>query len=437
MVLLSICVAMILICSLAASSSTNEGSWEPVKHNRSQAHLFEPSDKVRVIAPSQFPKPTRMLGDNVTVVVQPSFGSHRSNQNAIFAYAEGYSLPYYMSFLETLTATGYRGDVVLAIASEQFVQPSVTSYLKTFARGDTQLPNLVVYQHVLDCDGNSDHSRTMTSHGALDTFQMCRLHHVYGYAAHNNTDTEEAMKDPRQGRVVATLRYEWYWIWSLQYDKHSWLMLLDARDSFFQSDPFRDLPHSQADAPDGLLYFFGENADATRLGLSTKNKKWLENGYGVAVITALFDKPTICSGSTMGEAVAVKTYLRAMVNEHDEGNTRMTGSDQGFHNYLYYSHKLAQAETIRKIVVWEQGRGIINNLGALRTKPLNEWGILNPTTRQVYNWDGTLSPVVHQYDRDKDLHRFMMQKHVLWIQEWEDRSAKDPSLTDSRGVTKA
>lgn len=34
----------------------------------------------------------------------------------------------------------------------------------------------------------------------------------------------------------------------------------------------------------------------------------------------------------MGEQVAVETYLRAMVNEHDECEVRMTGSDQGFHN---------------------------------------------------------------------------------------------------------
>ena len=65
--------------------------------------------------------------------------------------------------------------------------------------------------------------------------------------------------------------------------------------------------------------------------------------------------------------------------------------------YLYYSQKLNQASTIRRIVVWEQGRGMINNLGALRTKTLEEWGNYDPETHLVYQWDGeTLSPVVHQ-----------------------------------------
>ena len=94
--------------------------------------------------------------------------------------------------------------------------------------------------------------------------------------------------------------------------------------------------------------------------------------------------------------------------------------------YLYYSQKLVQATAIERIVVWEQGRGHINNLGALRTKPLREWGHLyDPDTHQVFQWpvdeqgDRVLSPVVHQWDRDKDLHGWMVRtKHKQWEQEW-------------------
>ena len=88
------------------------------------------------------------------------------------------------------------------------------------------------------------------------------------------------------------------------------------------------------------------------------------------MVTALEDKPTICSGSTMGEQVAIETYLRAMVNESDETGTKLMGADQGFHNYLYYSNKLANANSIKSITVFDQGFAIINNLGAMRTKEL-------------------------------------------------------------------
>jgi len=137
--------------------------------------------------------------------------------------------------------------------------------------------------------------------------------------------------------------------------------------------------------------------------------------------------------------VAIETYLRALVNEHDECNIRMTGSDQGFHNYLYYSGKLLHASTIRRIVVWEQGRGIINNLGALRTRRFSEWGFYNEGTHEVFQWDGrTLSPVVHQWDRDPHLHGYMVkQKQREWRELWDAcmKSQNDPEANeDDRDV---
>jgi hypothetical protein len=203
-------------------------------------------------------------------------------------------------------------------------------------------------------------------------------------------------------------------------------MVLDARDSFFQTNPFANVPRqSDLDTTSGQLWFFGENTDATRLGKSTKNRNWLKNGYGDHVLNALSDKPTICSGSTMGERVAMEQYLRALIQEKEETTVRMTGSDQGFHNYLYYSHKLANALAIDSLTVWEQGKGVINNLGAMRTKSLKEWGIYNEETHQVFNWDGSLSPVVHQWDRDSHLHGYRVRTLFKKLrQEWEEEKKK-------------
>ena len=309
--------------------------WKAAVKETSDAALFEPSNIVNVNSASHFPKPTRAIDDSACVIVEPTFGQHRPEADAVMAYAEGYHLSFYMMFLETLKDTGYRGDVVLAIAEESIVRPDVVDYLKTYAQGDPDKPGVVVYQMPLDCDGEPGNKRRVTRMGDTDGFQMCRLSHVYGWKDDMDHVTKTA-HDPREGRVVATLRYEWYWIWSLRYNSHSWLMLLDARDSFFQLNPFADLPReSDPNRKDGLLYLFGENAEATRLGKSKKNLKWIQNGYGDATLDALKDKPTICSGSTMGEQIAIETYLRAMVNEHDEASVRMTGSDQGFHNVCY------------------------------------------------------------------------------------------------------
>jgi hypothetical protein len=174
------------------------------------------------------------------------------------------------------------------------------------------------------------------------------------------------------------------------------------------------------------LFMSQENIEATRIGQSPQNRKWLTSAYGEMVVTAMQDKPTICSGSTMGEQVALETYLRAMVVESDETGTKLMGADQGFHNYLYYSNKLANAKAIRSITVQDQGFAIINNLGAMRVKELNEWGNGKLVTMEgskskggasvplVLNWDGTPSPVIHQFDRHKLLSEYWYKRKGEW-----------------------
>jgi hypothetical protein len=426
---------VLLLLSLTYADETTVTAWKPIRKepSDSDASLFQIASELQIIGPTHFPSPTRLLGDNVTVILMPSFGTHRSQNDAILAYAEGYTIQYYLMFMETLREVNYTGDVVLAIGHDSYLNEGVKDYLKTYSSDHideiaSDRPNLVVYQLDLDCDGTLDNKRAIMERVKFtDAFQMCQLNRVYG-RRNAIDDTIEPLDDPRQSRVVATLRYELYWIWSLQYSKHSWLMLLDARDSYFQSNPFVNLPRSTGDQ--GLLYFFGENSNATRIGKSKMNGRWIQKGYGEKIVKILQDRPTICSGSSMGEQVAVETYLRALILEHDEGSIRMTGSDQGFHNYIYYSGKLLNAATIARLVVWEQGRGIINNLGALRTDSLTNWGIRDPVTSKVYQWDGeTLSPVVHQWDRDGGLHSYMMGRHREWIQWWSS-SIQKPSQVE-------
>ena len=414
--LATISLAFVFLAFLLIDPIRADGEWSPRIDEKSTSELFEISEELEVIGPSQFPKPTSLLNDpNVVVIVEPTFGKHRPDQDVVMAYAEGYTLPYYMCFIETLRDTGFKGDIVLAIASRSLLERDVEDYLRS-------KENVVVYIHELECyesDGVTPSPR-LKKRGTLDIFQMCHLPHVYGWKDEEGNVIKTA-KDPRIGRVVATLRYEWYWIWSMQYNPESWIMLVDARDSFFQTDPFKGLPRNQ----NGLLYFFGENTEATRLGKSTKNANWLRRSYGEKALAALRNKPTICSGSTMGEQLAIETYLRAMVNEWDETDIKMTGADQGFHNYLYYSGKLANSETISRLVVWEQGKGIINNLGALRTKAFSEWGFYNEENSKVYNWDGELSPVVHQYDRDNHLHNYIVRGLFhKWEREYEKTKKK-------------
>jgi len=75
-------------------------------------------------------------------------------------------------------------------------------------------------------------------------------------------------------------------------------------------------------------------------------------------------------------------------------------------------------------------------MGAMRTKPLKDWGngkILREIKDdgvggtagigyQVLNWDGIVSPVVHQFDRHKELNKYFYKlKGAKFLAEWNDK----------------
>ena len=357
----------------------------------------------------EYPSPAAMVGGDAVVMLEPTFGKHRPDEDAVFAFAEGYDIKIYLAFMESLKATGFAGDVVLSVSSLDKLKPGVEKYLRA-------QPNLVVYTVDWKCYTGSG----KLASGPKEGMRMCQFSGMYGTSDADSPDAKpRPAEDPREARPVATARYELYWAWSLAYHANSWLMLIDSRDAVFQTDPFKGLPREEEEqAEDGQLYFFEENAEATTIGQSQFNSRWLKTAYGVENVTPFFDKPVVCSGSTMGEQVAIEAYLRAMVVQFDETRCKVKGCDQGFHNYLHYSRGLEGVKGIRSVKLWEQGKGIINNLGLLRDKPLRERGLLKEGTNEVLNWNGSISPVAHQFDRDDELKRIVNGYKVDWLAKW-------------------
>jgi len=76
---------------------------------------------------------------------------------------------------------------------------------------------------------------------------------------------------------------------------------------------------------------------------------------------------------------------------------------------------------IEKVIVVPQGEGVINNLGILRSTLLSELGLYNKDKQLVLNVDGTVSPVVHQYDRDAELSELMRSRLRKMTHEWNDK----------------
>jgi hypothetical protein len=58
--------------------------FEPKIDSSSKSELFEIAHEIEVLAPSHFPKPTRMYNNSAVVpVVEPTFGKHRQEQDVV------------------------------------------------------------------------------------------------------------------------------------------------------------------------------------------------------------------------------------------------------------------------------------------------------------------------------------------------------------------
>lgn len=335
--------------------------------------------------------------EKAKVILKPTIGSHRPDMDAVFVFAEGYDLPIYSLFIESLRVDAkFQGDIVLSVSHLSKLAKGVEHYLRSFKSG------VIVYTVDWKCFSKKDGSSIKSANAGLSD---CAINGMYGLLDESGKINQ--VEDPREPRPVATARYELYWAWSLQYHPHQMILLIDARDTYFQAEPFKNLVRSRKSSTGGVLHLFEENFESTNIQKSSFNRNWITQAYGVNTAEKIGKVPVICSGSTIGEQIAIESYLRAMVAQFDKTRCKSKGCDQGFHNALYYKKELEGLSGIDTIYTHKQGWSSVNNLGAMEpTKSVEEWELLN-TNKQIINWDKSITPVVHQFDRFKPLANMM------------------------------
>eukprot|EP00566_Odontella_aurita_P010917 CAMPEP_0113538764 /NCGR_PEP_ID=MMETSP0015_2-20120614/7547_1 /TAXON_ID=2838 /ORGANISM="Odontella" /LENGTH=407 /DNA_ID=CAMNT_0000438375 /DNA_START=225 /DNA_END=1448 /DNA_ORIENTATION=+ /assembly_acc=CAM_ASM_000160 len=367
---------LVLSAPFVSKSITSTGGSARVPPNRPVLSVKASQDGAQI-----FPAPVEAAGPNATIILKPTFGVHRPDQDAVFVFAEGYDLTVFALFVTSLRENaGFDGDIVMSVSSRAKLKSGVETFLKQ--------QNVVTY-----CLGVHDKGNVIDN--------------MYG-----DSDSK-ALPDPRPSRPVATARFELYWVWSLHYRPLSRIMLVDARDVYFQRSPFDALPRTP-EGSGGVIHFFEESTKETsaakNIESSPYNKGWIGTAYGAEALKKISKRPVICSGGSIGDQVAMETYLRGMVKQWDDTRCKMKGCDQGYHNYLYYSGLLENAGGIGDIFVHKHGEGVFNNLGALRNSPFRTQGLLQNGTDLVLNWDGSVAPVAHQFDRDKELGEIMRNR---------------------------
>ena len=320
--------------SLATAAAGGRGSSTQTKAGGGKMYMgppLTPIDIPRVVtyAASNMP----VLGPYPTDGAVPLYGVKHSGGDAVFALACNYPKNFYQRFVGSLRKAQYEGDIVLAVSPPAKMKPGVEKYI--------QQTKVVAYGFDVDCKGKDN----------------CRfLDEFLGYP------------DPRPYRTFANIRYAMYEYWLRYYSEKSYILILDFRDTFFQSDPFASFGPLEQRVPKFDLHLFAENHKVKSIGKCVYNSLWIGRCFGRPALAALSPYPVLCSGSTLGSYLGIKHYVRTMLTSMDTVKCWLKGieSDQGYQNYLYY-HGLFSHNGVNA-TFFHQGTGVVNTVGALNGK---------------------------------------------------------------------
>lgn len=309
-----------------------------------------------------------------------SFGNpmHQPSMDAVFAmgHSDFMIRRDAILFAGTLRKTGFKGDIVVGVsptAKSDFIQ----------ALHDLKC---ILYTINLDC-------------GDVRNSKMCTFKEKTNVVA-----------------PIAMIRYFLYEFWATKYESSSWIMLSDFSDVIFQTNPFQ---YRTEEWKSFQLLVFLEHHPTKVINRCIFNRGWIESCYGHEAIVKYGSNTVSCSGITMGSRDAIMLYSHVMSQQLnplvryglnstlDNKECFSIGMDQGFHNYLLYS---GQLDAYMDIKWYAQGEGPVNTIGALKNAimmyNLDMWkaGVLRGTglgigNITIHNYNGDLSPAIHQYDR--------------------------------------
>lgn len=282
-------------------------------------------------------------------------------------------------FFRSLRNTGYKEDVVVPI-----MVGSSSSLIETLKEYDA-----IAYAVKTTCDSHNHFEMKCT----FDEF-------------------------PTEPFSVNMMRYYLYKWLAAMYSSDSIIMISDFRDVLFQSNPFNYRPQEwKGNASYPRFVAFQEAFPNRVIYRCPFNGGWIRACYGEEALGLVGGNTVSCSGVSIGTRDAIVAYSHLILQQlkpevrwgkgtkRTNGGCTSTGMDQGFHNWLVFSGAL---DRFMDIKVYQQGEGPVNTVGsffpgpaAILKFPLEQWRVLRGEGNQkaFYNWNGDISPVVHQMDR--------------------------------------
>ncbi len=180
---------------------------------------------------------------------------------------------------------------------------------------------------------------------------------------------------------ICTMRFFYYRDFvEANAERYDRIVLTDARDVVFQSDPFATSWNPE------ILHCFLE-AKGRTIASDHWNAYWTKQIGGEALLRQIGNEQISCAGVSFGGTAVMRTYLNTMCAHLEEHIDRLD-LDQGFHNLMIWTHQLTSVRL-----------GQCFESEVLTVGLIDERDIRWSDDGKLLNRDGTVIPIVHQYDR--------------------------------------
>jgi hypothetical protein len=311
----------------------------------------------------------------------------KRSKEAIVGLAFGLTDLKIYSFLSSLLASEFKGDVIL--------------FVDNHTRFSWQIPFELSIK-VINID------RELSAHLYLYrviNWIMRALHLTRPWAEWNKRKICKTLKAKQKlssGQLafvhafffLTISRFFMYYNWSLKtdYDK---FFFTDVNDLIFQGDIFTSFVKNKV-----VVY---EEYDGCPLGNDGNNSDWVKKGYGEQVLSELSASTIYCAGTIMADRVVCSTFLQDFMLEILAPNKplRTSGLDQGVLNYMV-SHQ-------KKDYFFSSKNG--EHVFTVALQPEND--ILIENQFIVLRQWSRVPAVVHQYNRHKKLIDFIDVKYFI------------------------
>lgn len=312
----------------------------------------------------------------------------KQTREAIVGIAFGLSDLKIYSFLSSLVASEYKGDVILFVNNHTRFSWQIPFELSIKVINiDRELsPRLYIYRSV---------------NWIMRVLQLSRP-----WAEWNKRKICKALRTKQKlssGQLtfvhafffLTISRFFMYYDWLLKTD-YDRFFFTDVNDLIFQGDIFNSFVKDKV-----VVY---EEYDGCPLGNDGNNSDWVRKGYGEQVLSELSAATIYCAGTIMADRASCTTFLRDFMLEIMAPNRPLhtSGLDQGVLNYMVSYQK--------KEYFFSSKNG--EHVFTAALQPESDILIENQliTIKQL----SKAPTVIHQYNRHKKLMDFIDAKYFIY-----------------------